>query len=562
MAALATTAALTACGGSSTHGHTSTGPTVNPHRLVSHGNAHMISIFGGASQLMQNPAPVLSTLKQLGVQVVRIDVRWNEIAPDPSGKTRPKGFDAANPASYPAAGWAQFDNAIRAAHADGIGVLATIGGPGPLWAEEPGDPLQVAEPVGIWKPKPAEFAAFVQAVSTRYTGLYRPAGAAGPLPWVTMWSIWNEPNYGQDLAPQATDRSTIELAPAFYRGLLDAGYGALTRSAHGPETILFGELAPHGQTVQCVPGVRCIYVPGNFGGMVPLRFLRALYCVNGSFQRLSGTAATERGCPSVASSATATAFRAANPALFDSSGLAAHLYPFGPVPPTQSAPGEPDYADISTLDRLETTLRQAIRAYGVDTVMPIYNTEFGYQTDPPESGYLKARLAAAYLNEAEYMSWADPAVRSYDQYLLNDPAPVPGKQGFNTGIVFSSGKPKPGFFAYRMPIWMPRSSGAKGSPLEVWGCARPAPDAQQQTGRPQQVAIEFKPAAGSVGATGASGTTTSPAAFAPIRTVTLSPGSCYLDVTVRFPESGTVRLEWRPAAGRPDFSRRLAVTVR
>ena len=544
-AALCVAIALTGCGGSSKHA--TTGPTPNPNKAVTHGNAHMLSIFGGASQLMTDPVATLARLRAIGVQAIRIDVRWNEIAPDPSSKTRPKGFNAADPASYPAANWGQFDNAIRAAHADGIVVLATLGGPGPLWAEEPGDPLQAREPVGIWKPKPAEFAAFVRAVSSRYAGSYRPVGAPSALPRVTMWSLWNEPNYGQDLAPQATDRSTIELAPAFYRGLLDAGYKALMQTSHGPETILFGELAPHGLTVQCTPGVRCIYVPGDFGGMVPLRFLRALYCVNGSFQRLTGAAATERGCPSVASSTTATAFRTANPALFNASGLAAHLYPFGPVPPTQSDTLEPDYADISTLGKLENTLQSAIRAYGVVKQMPIYNTEFGYQTDPPETGYLKAQLAAAYLNESEYMSWADPVVRSYDQYLLNDPAPVPGMQGFNTGLVFSSGKPKPGFIAYRMPIWMPATTGTKGAPLEVWGCARPAPDAERKSGTPQQVTVEFAPTA---------------ASFTPLRTVTLPSGSCYFDVTVGFRQSGTVRLRWNPPTGPPEYSRQVTVTVR
>ena len=30
-------------------------------------------------------------------------------------------------------------------------------------------------------------------------------------------------------------------------------------------------------------------------------------------------------------------------------------------------------------------------------------------------------LAASYLNWAEYLTWRDPRIRSYDQYLLIDP---------------------------------------------------------------------------------------------------------------------------------------------
>jgi len=106
---------------------------------------------------------------------------------------------------------------------------------------------------------------------------------------------------------------------------------------------------------------------------------------------------------------------------------------------------------------------------------------------------------------------------------------------------------------------MPQSTAAAGKGLEVWGCARPAPSAAAKTGTPQRVAVEFKPAAGTSGATGATG---AGPGFTALHTVTLPSGSCYLDVTIDFPSSGTVRLKWTPAHGRPEFSRRVAVTIR
>ena len=62
--------------------------------------------------------------------------------------------------------------------------------------------------------------------------LYRAAGSSPPLPRVDFWGIWNEPNYGQDLAPQAIG-SSVELSPNLYRGLLDAGYTSLKATGHG-----------------------------------------------------------------------------------------------------------------------------------------------------------------------------------------------------------------------------------------------------------------------------------------------------------------------------------------
>jgi hypothetical protein len=154
------------------------------------------------------------------------------------------------------------------------------------------------------------------------------------------------------------------------------------------------------------------------------------------------------------------------------------------------------------------------------------------------------------MNESEYLSWRDPRIRSYDQYLLTDAPSVAGKIGFDTGLVFANGKAKPTFFAYRMPIYLPITTAAANAPLEVWGCARPAPDAAETSPptRAQRVQIEFRPAAGG--------------RFAPVRSVTLPRSSCYFNVTVPFRRSGTVRLRWSPPGGGADFSRLVAVTIR
>ena len=140
----------------------------------------------------------------------------------------------------------------------------------------------------------------------------------------------------QQLAPQAIDNSTVEISPIYYRQLLDAAWTAFQQTGHGKDKILIGEVAPRGETTGGLPG--------NFSGMVPLRFIRALYCVDQSLHPLRGTAATLRGCPPTA--AGSKAFPTDNPGLFHATGFAFHPYPQGQVTPDTATPHEPDYADL------------------------------------------------------------------------------------------------------------------------------------------------------------------------------------------------------------------------
>jgi hypothetical protein len=348
-----------------------------------------------------------------------------------------------------------------------------------------------------------------------------------------MWSIWNEPNYGPQLAPQATEHSTVETSPAIYRGLLEAAWRSLQATGHGRDTVLWGELAPRGLTTGDNPG--------DFSGMVPLRFLRALYCVGSSLQPLSGSAATARGCPSGATAR--QRFVSENPALFHSSGVALHLYPFGAGAPNLATPDEPDYADLATVGRFERTLDRVVSAYGSTMRFPVYDTEFGYKTNPPYSGGAAPATAADYLNWSEYLHWRDPRIRSYDQYLLIDPS---GESNFATGLYYLSGAPKPSLQAFQMPLFLPRATANKGSGVEVWGCVRPADVARAKTGRPQKAEIQFAvPGAG----------------FRTVRSVALTDASAYFDLDVKFPGSGSVRVRWTPPHGPALVSRTVKVTL-
>jgi hypothetical protein len=485
-------------------------------------------------KLFADPAGTLDALKALGANTVRLYVPWSALAPDPKSRTAPSGVDLSSPSAYPAAGWQPYDTVIREAAARGIDVMLNPGGPSPLWAAGAGAPAGTPDSGADWKPSASLYGDFMRAVGTRYNGSYSPPGGSGPLPKVKQWSIWNEPNYGVQLAPQATDNSSVEVSPALYRGLVDAAWTSLTATGHDHDTILWGELAPRGITGP--------NYPGNFSGMVPLRFLRALYCVDKSLHKLQGAAATARGCP--ASAADSQAFVKNNPALFQASGVALHPYPQGDVAPNVVTPNQPDYADLAAVPRVEQLLDKLTATYGSHAKLNIYSTEFGYKTNPPYQLGAPMAKAVAYLAQAEYQSWRDPRIRMWDQYLLLDPPPA-SKSNFVTGLAFYTGAPKPTYDAWRLPVYLPQTSGAAHAPLEVWGCVRPVRYAADPAAH--HAAIQFRPASGG--------------AFKTVKTVKVSPQDCYFDSLVRFPSSGTVQIAWS-APGQPAIhSRQIPITL-
>ena len=490
------------------------------------------SLFQAPGQVMFDPVETFKQLKALGVDRVRVFVNWDTLAPNSGSATRPAGFKASDPSAYALGKWAVYDRLVSVAANQGVGLDLTLTGPAPQWATGRGAPA--GAPPGVWKPSASEFGHFVRAVATRYSGSYKPPGAATPLPRVDFWAIWNEPNYGVDLAPQAIDHSTVEIAPALYRGLVDAAWTALHQTGHGHDTVLIGETAPRGLTTGDNPG--------NFSGMVPLRFVRALYCVDGSYKPLSGQAAAARGCPTDA--AGSHGFASAHPGLFAASGFADHPYPTG-VAPNIGASDEPDYADLPGIPRLEHALDTVHEQYGSPAQFNIYDTEFGYQTNPPEKllRAISPTRAAYYLNWAEYLHYEDPRIRTYDQYLLEDPT----SGSFATGLQSPTGAPKATFYAYRMPLYLPQTSGTAGSPLLVWGGARPADVAAQQTGTPQRVELQFQ--------TGSRGP------FKTIRTIKLTDPYAYFQVQQPFSHSGILRSSWRYPGGQTVYSRSVAVAV-
>ena len=548
----------------------------NPHELV--------SIIQDDPQLLRNPAATLLRFRQLGAQQVRVAVRWYYIAPDPNSFRAPARFNAANPASYSNAGWAPYDAIVRDATADGIEVNFNVVGGAPLWATGGGMP-KLAKSQGYpfyqWEPSSFAFWQFMQALGTRYSGNYNPQARRierdnrNDLPRVSFWSIWNEPDYGPSLAPQALPgHPGVPDSPRMYRGLVDAAWSALRLTGHGSDGFLFGELAPRA-TPQAF---------GDFNGMLPTTFVQSLYCLGSNYQPLRGTAAALQGCPTTA--AGTRAFVAQNPGLFKATGFSDHAYmrwfppndeqnfnsgavPV-PYPSNVWAQLVRGFTSLGTIGNLSSMLKRSLAAYGWHKQLMIWNTEFGYITSPPKKPnkvnadpYIPPATAAYYDNWAEYLSWKNPQMASFEQYLMEDPLPALQSNnygGFASGLLFYGGRQKAGYAAWRLPIFLPNTTASSPRrPLEVWGDVRPAyyADVDNPYSSVQSAELLFEPH--------------SHGRWILLEAVTVTNPDGYFEVPVRFPSSGTLIIRWYypaddklfgSAAGAAVFSRPVQVTVK
>jgi hypothetical protein len=122
----------------------------------------------------------------------------------------------------------------------------------------------------------------------------------------------------------------------------------------------------------------------------------------------------------------------------------------------------------------------------VDKGLPIYLTEFGIQSWPDRIAGVSLRRQAEYLAISERMAYANPRVVAFSQYLMEDDQPRPGSRlerysGFETGLKTSSGRRKPAYDGFILPLAV-KQYGANDV---LWGRVRPA------TG-PTQVTIQHK----------------------------------------------------------------------
>jgi hypothetical protein len=440
-----------------------------------HGASFMVSIMQDDNQVVYGTraqrVTALQRMKALGTDAVRATVLWEAVA------TRRRIRRGADPRAYPAIQWDRYDGLVRDANARGIQVYLNVTGPGPRWthARSP-DPANRR----TWKPKTREFRRFVEAVATRYSGSYRDENSGGQvLPRVSWWSLWNEPNHGAWLTPQAVRSKRtggiVPMSPVLYRGLLANGARALLRTGHGSDLVLFGETAPIGLPPRDARKA-----------LRPALFIRELFCVNRRNRRYRGRQAKARKCDR------------ANRQLSVLSRLTRLAYGHHPytkkLAPTRRPRGR-DTITMANIAKLPALLdRVARRTKLIPTGMGVLATEFGYESTPPDpfNGIALDRQAA-WINEGDYLAYRNPRVFANTQFQLLDVPPRTqfprdSKQywfTYQSGLFTDNLRPKPAAFAYAMPLEVRHTGGTSHT---IWGQVRFTPNGAKQT-----VYVQFKP---------------------------------------------------------------------
>lgn len=204
----------------------------------------------------QDPAPRFEMIADQRAKLVRVDMRWDMVAPAQPANPR----DPADPAYV----WGVYDGIVKAASERGIEVMFAVWGT-PSWSRDTspdaaGGPAYEAWPFGAKPRNPADAGAFAEAAARRYA----PKG-------VHRWEAWNEPNGPIFLRPQFRRESGrwVPESPRIYAAILKAMYAGF--HAGDPKAVVAGGVtAPAGevsyQTSKRQPNAR----------MQPHHFIEAL----------------------------------------------------------------------------------------------------------------------------------------------------------------------------------------------------------------------------------------------------------------------------------------------
>jgi len=368
--------------------------------------------------LIMDPDPevreaALARIRATGAGTVRIPVEWRYIvSPDP-----PAGFRASDPGSS-AYDFASVDAAVRSTVAAGLRPLLVLTR-APAFAEAP-HRWPYAYP-GSWAPDPRAFGEFAAAVARRYDGSYPdPLVAGRPLPRVTLFEAWNEPNLARYLEPQwvVRDGRWQAFSPALYRELLDALYAAV-KAVQPSATVIAAGVAPNGE-------------PAGVGRMTPVRFLRTMLCLEGTPAHGTRRSATPRmprdgarrvrwaGAGRVRWAREGPARAACpGPARFDV--LAFHPLSFESPDLPAASSQDVGIADIAKVTRL---VSRAVRAGTALpwTPKPLWVTELNWESDPPSAHGVPPRLQALWISRALHRLWIAGAGLAEWQFL-DDPDP-------------------------------------------------------------------------------------------------------------------------------------------
>lgn len=291
--------------------------------------------------------------------------------------------DAANPFDK-AYRFSDLDEFVRNAGLHGMEVMLTIWGT-PKWANH--GKGQNHAPARL-----ADLRKFAQALASRYSGRHR------GYPFVRYYTVWNESNLGLFLSPQYNPRTRRPVAPRIYANIYRAAYAGI--KAGSPHALVgIGETSARGRDRYLGrKGVQETESPGRFAKLLARQR-----------PRLKFDAWSHHPYP--------TTFRQR---------------------PTQRVRWP--NVTLRHLDRFEETLATSFHRKSV----PIWITEYGYQTRPAKAAGVTAAQQAAYLRQALNVAAGDPNVQMFIWFILRDDP----TSDWKSGLISRNGRKKPSFAAF------------------------------------------------------------------------------------------------------------------
>jgi hypothetical protein len=233
--------------------------------------------------------------------------------------------------------------------------------------------------------------------------------ASKRFPWVHEWTVWNEPNGRMFSVPVS--------ARAYVRQLLNPAYASL-HQASSANVVAGGVTSPRKTPT----------------GVSPLSFMLGM--------------------------------RAA--------GARLDAYAHNPYP---VSPGEtPERSTCAncaalTMASLPAIRADVTRAFGASK--PLWLTEYGYQTNPPDRLLGVSYAAQArFIGESALRVWRQRGVTMLIQFLVRD---EPSLGGWQSGLFTTGGSPKPALHAFALPL---AEVSRRGKTVVLWGQVRPGSGAR------------------------------------------------------------------------------------
>jgi len=136
--------------------------------------------------------------------------------------------------------------------------------------------------------------------------------------------------------------------------------------------------------------------------------------------------------------------------------------------PLKSGPNRYD-ASTPDLGRVVSVLRGAEKAGTVArTKHPVWVTEFWWDSKPPNKVGAPLATQARWIQQSMYLFWKAGASVAINFQIDDAPDRPTVHAGFQSGVYFQDGRPKPSLTAFKFPFVTNRTTPSK---LEAWGKA-------------------------------------------------------------------------------------------